>query len=85
VPKASYSVVVVPSAAAELGKVPFPFRRQLNQKIFNLKDAPRPSDVELIEGDLFVFELDRWGLLYEVDDENLRLTVLAFVDLGDVT
>ena len=74
---ASYSVVIQPSAEAEFRAVPFPFRRQLNQKIYALKEQPRPADSELVDGELRLVRVAGWRLLYEVDDEASRLVVLA--------
>ncbi len=77
VPTDSFEVVVLPAAVAEFRAIPFPFRRQLNQKIFKLKLIPRPGEAVLVENEVFVLPLDRWGLIYEVDDDSKVITVFG--------
>jgi hypothetical protein len=81
VPKASFSVIFATGVDTDLQSVPFPFRRQINQRIYKLKDAPRPIEAEVIEGQVMLLKIERWGLVYEVDDLSLSLTVWAVVQL----
>ena len=74
---ARYSVTIKRSAEAEFLAAPFPFRRQLNQKIYALKEEPRPADSQVVDGELRVVLVARWRLVYVVDDERSMITVLA--------
>ena len=75
---ASYSIVIRASAVDELLATPFPFRRQINQRIFKLKADPRPADAELVlEGEHYRFLIGAWWIVYEVDDEKRVITIVA--------
>jgi mRNA-degrading endonuclease RelE of RelBE toxin-antitoxin system len=71
----SYKIRLTREAEAEFRAAPFPFRRQLNQAIFKLKDAPRPPQAELIEADASRLCVHGWFLLYELDDESRTVTL----------
>ena len=75
----SFKVVIQPSAAAEFLAAPFPFRRQLNERINALKRNPRPIGAQVVDGELYVFSVGDWRLLYEVDDANGQSTILAIL------
>jgi mRNA-degrading endonuclease RelE of RelBE toxin-antitoxin system len=73
---ASYRIVIRESAQAELIAVPFPFRRQLNQRITSLSKTPRRPDSERIgEGELFRLRAHGWVVIYEVADDAGLVTV----------
>lgn len=76
----SYRVLIDVAAEEEFREVPFPFRRQINQRIVRLKEEPRPRDAErLSEEEKFRLRVHGWRILYEVDDEALAVTVRAVV------
>lgn len=76
---ASYSVVIVEQAKTEFLSIPFPFRRQVNQRIGKLKADPRTEGAESIAGsNRFRMEVAGWRILYEVDDEKRVITIVAF-------
>jgi len=72
---ASYSVVFGPSAEDELRAVPFPFRRQIVHAIYRLKENPRPERSETIDAQIRRLPVHGWRLVYEVDDEERRVTI----------
>jgi len=74
---ASYSVVIKPGAQAEFLTVPFPFRRQINQRIYALKNEPRPAASETVDERTRVLRVEGWRLVYEVDDDRHVISVLA--------
>lgn len=74
----SYRVRIDADAEAEFLAVPFPFRRQLNQRIVRLKEEPRPPDAERLSAEeKFRLRVHGWRVLYEVDDEALAVRVLG--------
>ena len=75
---ASYSVEIDRDAVDELLAVPFPFRRQINQRIFKLKANPRPERAEaVVEGERYRLQVSTWWLLYEIDYEAAVITIVA--------
>ncbi len=74
---AKFNVIIQPEAERDFRAVPFPFRRQLNQKIYALKDEPRPPESEIILDELRVVRVAGWRLLYEIDETTTTFTVLA--------
>ncbi|MBI5202093.1 MAG: hypothetical protein HY925_10945 [Elusimicrobia bacterium] len=76
----SYRLVFARDAEAEFRRVPFPFRRQLNGRLHLLKREPRPSEaVRIAESESYWLPSGDWIVLYEVDDEQRRLTVFGVV------
>ena len=73
-----FKIVLHRSADAEFRAVPFPFRRQLNQRIIRLKEEPRPADAELVtEGEKYSLQIHGWRVLYGIDDEERLITIWA--------
>ena len=74
----SFKVAVLPSAEKEFLAVPFPFRRQINQRIVGLKHDPRPADRErLSEAEKYRLFVHGWFILYEIDDQSRLVTIWA--------
>ena len=76
---ASFRVTILPSAGRELMQVPFPIRRQINQRIMSLMTKPRPPLSRIVNGDILLVECSGWRLVYEVDDAATVVTVLAIL------
>ena len=76
---ASYRVKVLHSAEQELVAVPFPFRRQINQRIMGLKTQPHRADARIVLGDLMLVEVSRWRLVYSIDYAALTVTLHAIL------
>lgn len=72
---ASFNVIIQPSAEHELRECPFPFRRQVVQAIYKLKNNPRPAAAEAIESDRFRLDVHGWFVTYELDDVAAVITV----------
>ena len=76
---ARYSVLIAEDAKSEFLTIPFPFRRQINQRINKLKVDPRLEGAEAIAGsDRFRLEVAGWRILYEVDEGARLITIVAF-------
>ena len=76
----SFKISVLPSAEKEFRAVPFPFRRQINQRITGLKRDPRPGDSErLSEAERYRLFVHGWFVLYEIDDQNRLVTIWAIL------
>lgn len=72
----SYSIRFGREAEADFRAVPFPFRRQVNQRIARLKEDPRPSQSQRISDSAFYrLRVGSWRALYEIDEEASRVIV----------
>jgi mRNA-degrading endonuclease RelE of RelBE toxin-antitoxin system len=75
-----FRIVMRRSADGEFHAAPFPFRRQLNQRIMSLRDEPRPADAELIsEEEKYSLQVHGWRIVYEIDDDRRLVTISAVV------
>ena len=72
---ASFSVIIQSSAEAELRQCPFPFRRQIVQAIYKLKNNPRPATAEAIESARYRLPVPGWVLVYEIEDDAATVTI----------
>lgn len=82
---AKYSVRILESAQAELVEIPFPFRRQVNQRIFKLMSAPRPEGAQAIgETDRYRLVVAGWRILYEIDDVGREIVIVGFRRVEDL-
>lgn len=74
----SYKLKVAETAQAELLALPFPFRRQLHQRILALREDPHPADTQQI-GSLSAFSLEAHGFIlkYSVDDAARKILIIA--------
>jgi mRNA interferase RelE/StbE len=86
-----YRVVVLPSAARSLGRLPRNDIRRIaqvldNQVLDNLQVDPRPSGVVKLtgEGDKYRVRVGRYRILYIIRDEILTVTVVAIGHRRDV-
>jgi mRNA-degrading endonuclease RelE of RelBE toxin-antitoxin system len=75
----SFKVVIVDAAVEELRSTPFPFRRQINQRITKLKADPFPSAAELVAEGRYRLNVSDWWLLYEVDLGAAVVRVVAIL------
>jgi len=72
----SFSVVLAPQAVADLAGVPFPFRRQINQRFYKLKREPRPPEALSLADGAYGLLLWSWMVVYDVDDTTRTVTIL---------
>jgi mRNA interferase RelE/StbE len=81
-----YRVVVLPSAARSLGRLPRNDIRRIAQVLDNLQVDPRPSGVVKLtgEGDRYRVRVGRYRILYIIRDEILTVTVVAIGHRRDV-
>lgn len=74
---ASYSVLIVRSAAKELEAVPTKNRRRLVQRIRALGDDPRPPGCQKLSGkQKYRIRQGDYRILYEIADDELVVTVI---------
>jgi mRNA-degrading endonuclease RelE of RelBE toxin-antitoxin system len=73
----SYKVGLTNSASAEFRAVPFPFRRQINQRMMRLQSEPRPSISQHVESNRHRIRSSNWWILYEINDEAATVTGVA--------
>jgi mRNA interferase RelE/StbE len=81
-----YRVVVLPSAARSLGRLPRNDIRPIARVLDNLQVDPRPSGVVKLtgEGDEYRVRVGRYRILYIIRDEILTVTVVAIGHRRDV-
>jgi len=74
-----YSLQIAASAQREFEAIPFPFKRQLNQKVNSLKNDPRPRGCERIgEDPLYRIRTGGWVALYWIDEAKRAILVLQY-------
>lgn len=81
-----YRVVVLPSAARSLGRLPKNDLRRIAETLDGLQTNPRPSGVIKLtgEGDKYRVRVGRYRVLYIIRDEILTVTVVAVGHRRDV-
>jgi mRNA interferase RelE/StbE len=82
---ASYSILIVKSAAKELERVPTKDRRRIAAKIAALATDPRPAGAEKLSGeDKYRLRQGDYRILYELVDADLIVTVIRVGNRRDV-
>ncbi|HYN89858.1 MAG TPA: type II toxin-antitoxin system RelE/ParE family toxin [Ardenticatenaceae bacterium] len=76
--EADYSVYVAPSATRDIDRLPGHIRQRVRRLIRTLAQAPRPlGSLELREAPgLYRIRLEKWRIIYQVDDEARTVAVL---------
>ncbi|MBI3297603.1 MAG: hypothetical protein HYZ75_05535 [Elusimicrobia bacterium] len=77
---ARFNVSISDKAETDLLSIPFPLRRQINQRILGLAAAPRPDGFMSIgtDGGAALF-IHGYALLYSIDDEDALVIVIAIL------
>lgn len=74
---ASYSVLIKPSAAKELERLPDKLRRQLVKRIRSLAHQPRPVGCEKLTGEeLYRIRQGDYRAVYSIEDAALTVLVI---------
>ena len=82
---ASYSVLIKPSAAKELERLPDKLRRQIAKRIASLADQPRPAGCEKLTGeDLYRIRQGDHRVVYSIADAVLTVLVVRVGNRRDV-
>ena len=82
---ASYRLLIKPSAAKELEDLPTQDRRRVVTRMQGLSAQPRPPGCEKLTGhDLFRVRQGNYRILYEVQDQDLTVTVFKIGHRRDV-
>ena len=82
---ARYSVLIQPSAAKELEKLPVEQRRRIGKKIRSLADEPRPYGCEKLSGDdLYRIRQGDYRVVYSIEDKVLVVLVVRVGHRRDV-
>ena len=82
---ASYSVLIKPSAAKELERLPDKIRRQIAKRITSLADQPRPAGCEKLTGeDLYRIRQGDHRVVYSIADAALTVIVVRVGNRRDV-
>lgn len=82
---ASYSVDIKRSAAKELEELPLRDRRRVVARVRALADDPRPRGCEKLSGEeKYRVRQGNLRILYEIDDGQLRLTIVKIGQRRDV-
>ncbi|HEY4953460.1 MAG TPA: type II toxin-antitoxin system RelE/ParE family toxin [Gemmatimonadaceae bacterium] len=82
---ARYRVLVKPSAAKDIEKVPVEQRRRIATRILSLAENPRPYGCEKLTGDdLFRIRQGDYRVVYSIEDEVHVVRVLRVGHRRDV-
>ena len=82
---ASYRLLIKPSAAKELEGLPAKDRKRVVARMQALSTQPRPPGCEKLAGhDLLRVRQGRYRILYEVQDQDLVVTVFKIGHRRDV-
>jgi len=82
---ANYSVLIKPSAAKELGRLPEKLRRQLAKRIQALAGNPRPVGVEKLTGEeLYRIRQGDHRVVYSIADAVLTVLVIRIGNRREV-
>jgi mRNA interferase RelE/StbE len=82
---ASYRLLIKPSAAKELEGLPMKDRRRVVARMQGLSDQPRPPGCEKLTGrDLFRIRQGNYRIPYEVQDQDLTITIFKIGHRRDV-
>ena len=82
---ASYSVLIKPSAAKELERLPDKLRRQLAKRIHSLAENPRPVGAEKLTGDdLYRIRQGDYRVVSSIEDAVLTVLVVRVGNRRDV-
>ena len=74
---ASYSVLIKPSTAKELERLPAKPRRQIAAKIYALADEPRRAGCEKLTGaELYRIRPGDYRVVYSIEDDVLAVLVV---------
>ena len=74
---ASYSVLIKPSAAKELERLPDKPRRQIARRIQALAHRPRPAGCEKLTGeDVYRIRQGDYRVVYSIADAELTVVVV---------
>lgn len=81
---AKYRIEIRERAEADFLAIPFPFRRQVNQRLHKLKADPRSEGAEAVgESERYRLDVAGWRILYEVDDAETVVRIVSFRKLED--
>lgn len=82
---ASYNVLITRSASKELEAVPRKDRQRIVMRIRQLADDPRPPGCEKLSGEeKYRLRQGDYGILYEIVDDDLVVTVVRIGNRKDV-
>jgi mRNA interferase RelE/StbE len=70
-----YQVFLRRQAAEELGDVPHRHHRQILDSLVSLEKNPRPGSAVAIANDIYRVRVDAWRVIYQVDDDERRVSV----------
>lgn len=79
-----YKVVLKPSAADTLASLSKKDQRLVAKRIDSLALEPRPPDAEKLDKNLYRIRSGNYRILYQVDDNLLKVLVVAIGDRKDV-
>ena len=80
------SIVVTPSAARELGKLPHEIQKRIVKTIDDLAENPRPSGTKALSGEdgILRIRVGDYRVLYTVQDGALIVLVVKIGNRRDV-
>lgn len=72
---ALYRVAFRRSAELELYAVPFPFRRQIAQRLMRLQNDARPTEAQHVAGNVYRLFIYGWHVTYVIDEDEAMIAI----------
>ena len=80
-----YTVVITKSVQKQLSKLPGDIADQLETRMLQLEDNPRPFGCEKLKGrDGYRIRVGNYRIIYEIQDNILVVTILKVGDRKDI-
>jgi len=76
--KPEYTVLILPSAQKQLGKLPNAIATRIEDKLMELEQDPRPPGCKKLKGrDAWRIRIGDYRVIYEINDGRLIVTVIT--------
>lgn len=76
--KPDYTVLILPSAQKQLGKLPGAVATRIEDKMMELEHDPRPAGCKKLKGrDAWRIRIGDYRVIYEINDGILVVTVIT--------
>lgn len=80
-----YTVLILPSAQKQLDKLPGAIATRIEDKLLDLEGDPRPPGCKKLRGrDAWRIRIGDYRVIYEINDGNLIVTVIAIGHRRDI-
>ena len=81
----AYEVVLHPTAARELDRVPHEIFRRIDAAVWSLREQPRPIGVRKLQGELHRIRIGDWRIIYAILDRERRIIIVRVTRRSEKT